>query len=74
MAQDKLNLDNQIKLLKTHQINCSIVGYSFTNKENTIGTIYIVRDPRNLISSISNHYSKTSEEAKEFFIWRGPFN
>jgi len=68
LAQDKLNLDNQIKLLKTHQINCSIDGYSFTNKENTIGTIYIVRDPRNLISSISNHYSKTSEEAKEFLF------
>ena len=34
LAQDKLNLDNQIKLLKTHQINCSIDGYSFTNKEN----------------------------------------
>jgi len=67
-AQDLINLDNKIKFLKTHHINCKINQYNFTNKKNTLATIYIVRDPRNLISSISNHYSKTLEDSKEFLF------
>ena len=67
-AQDKINLDNEIKFLKTHHINCKVDDYSFTNKQNTCATIYIVRDPRNLVNSISNHYDKTINEAKEFLI------
>ena len=68
LAQDRLNLDNKLKFLKTHHINCTIDGYSFTNKENTAATIYIVRDPRNLVNSISNHFSKNQTEAKEFLF------
>ena len=67
-AQDKINLENEIKFLKTHHINCKIDNYSFTNKQNTCATIYIVRDPRNLVNSISNHYDKTIDEAKEFLV------
>ena len=66
LAQEKINLDQKIKFFKTHHINCKIGDHSFTNKENTKATIYIVRDPRNLISSISNHYSKTLEESYKF--------
>ena len=68
LAQDKLNLDNKLKFLKTHHINCTIDNYSFTNKENTAATIYVVRDPRNLVNSISNHFSKKQTEAKEFLF------
>ena len=67
-AQDRINLENEIKFLKTHHINCKIDNYSFTNKKNTCATIYIVRDPRNLVNSISNHYDKTINEAKEFLV------
>ena len=31
-----------------------------------MATIYIVRDPRSLVLSISNHYSKTIEESEKF--------
>ena len=62
-AQQFINLDNEVKFLKTHHINCKINQYNFTNKENTLATIYIVRDPRNLVSSISNHYSKSLEDS-----------
>ena len=68
LAQEKINLDGETKFFKTHNINCKIGNYSFTNKENTLATIYVVRDPRNLISSISNHYSKNYEEAKNFLM------
>ena len=67
-AQDLINLDNQIKFLKTHHLKCKINEHNFTNNKNTLGTIYVVRDPRNLVNSISNHYSKSLEEAKEFMF------
>ena len=67
-AQELINLDNQIKFLKTHHLKCKINEHNFTSNKNTLATIYIVRDPRNLVSSISNHYSKSLEEAKEFMF------
>ena len=65
-AQEKINLDKKIKFFKTHHINCKVNQYSFTNEKLTKAKIYIVRDPRNLINSISNHYSKTHDEAVKF--------
>ena len=67
-SQERINLDNKIKFFKTHHLNCKVDNYPFTNKECTRATIYIVRDPRNLIDSISNHFSKSFEESKEFLL------
>ena len=67
-AQEFINLDNRIKFLKTHHINCKMDQHHFTNKENTLATIYVVRDPRNLVSSISNHYSLSLEDSKDFIL------
>jgi hypothetical protein len=67
-AQDLINLDNKVKFLKTHHINCKIDQYNFTNEKNTLATIYIVRDPRNLVNSISNHFSKSLEDSKKFLF------
>ena len=66
-SQERINLDTKIKFFKTHHLNCKIDNYPFTNKECTRATIYIVRDPRNLIDSISNHFSKSIEDSKSFF-------
>ena len=69
ISQDKMNLDNKIKFLKTHHVNCKIGTDSFTNLDNTKGVIYIVRDPRNVITSIKNHFSLNSyDEAKKFIF------
>lgn len=69
LAQDKINLTEEIKFFKTHNLNCAVNKNSFTNKSHTLGTIYVVRDPRNLINSIKNHYNKgNDEEAKNFLI------
>ena len=71
-SQDFLNLDNEIKFFKTHHVMCNFGKNSFTNYENTFGVIYIVRDPRNVITSILNYYSKKNyEEAKEFLFDEG---
>ena len=66
LEQDKINLDNKIKLLKTHQGNYTVEKDDFTNKENTLAIIYIVRDPRNLVKSISNHFTLSLDKALEF--------
>jgi len=67
-AQDKINLDGKIKLFKTHQGKYTVEGDSFTNNNNTLATIYIVRDPRNLVSSISNHYTKSLDDSCKFLL------
>ena len=69
LSQDLLNLDNKIKFLKTHHVMCNFGKNSFTDYNNTFGVIYIVRDPRNVITSILNYFSKPSyKEAKEFLF------
>ena len=66
-AQSKLNLDNKIKFFKTHNAFWKIGKHRFTNDENTRGIIHIVRDPRNVSTSIKNHYGyKSYEEALNF--------
>ena len=65
-SQNFINLDRKIKFFKTHHINCKINEYAFTNKNNTLGTIYVVRDPRNLVNSFTNHYSIDKNTAKNF--------
>ena len=42
LEQDKINLDNKIKIFKTHQGNYTVENDSFTNKENTQAIVYIV--------------------------------
>ena len=66
-SQDKINLDQKLKILKTHHVNCKIGQYPFTSKSNTLGVIHIVRDPRNVVTSIKNHFSKSDyTEALKF--------
>ena len=57
IVQNFLNLDKKIKFFKTHQINCTIGKYKFTDNENSLGVIHVVRDPRNVLLSIKNHFS-----------------
>ena len=68
-AQEKINLDNKLKIFKTHNAFWNWEGgkYTFTNEKNTLGVIYIVRDPRNIITSVFNYFHKNNYyEALEF--------
>ena len=67
-AQERINLNNKINLLKTHQGKYTVGEHKFTNNDNTLGVIYIVRDPRNLIKSISNHFTLDLEKSYNFLI------
>ena len=67
-AQSKLISDKQLRFLKTHNTLCCFGKNCFTNLENTLGTIYIVRDPRNVITSLKNHMSISSYQDALKFI------
>ena len=54
--QSLINLNNKINYLKTHNAMCTINNHKFTNIENTLGGIHIVRDPRDVIVSYSHHF------------------
>ena len=64
--QKKINFNNKIKFFKTHNALCKINNYSFTDSNNTLGAIYIIRDPRNVITSVANHYEIDLDQAFEF--------
>ena len=53
---------DSFNLVKTHNCLYPYKENSFTSKNETIGAIYIVRDPRNVISSMCNHYSMNFNE------------
>ena len=44
---------NETTFLKTHSALCTLENNSFTNRNNTKAVIYVVRDPRNVITSLS---------------------
>ena len=68
-SQDIINLDNKIKILKTHNALLNVDGDNFSSTKNTLGVIHIVRDPRTVVTSLKHHYSIPDfEKAKEFLF------
>ena len=65
-AQEKINSNIDIKFFKTHNVFGKINNFDFTNSQNSIGCIYVVRDPRNVITSLKNHYQLNNDQA---FNW-----
>ncbi len=55
-AQEKINSDKKVRFFKTHNALVKIGQNDFTNQKNTLGGIYIVRDPRNVLDSMSRHF------------------
>ena len=63
-AQEKINEKrNELKFFKTHNIFGKINNYDFTNRQNSIGCLYVVRDPRNVFTSLKNHYQLDDNQA-----------
>jgi hypothetical protein len=65
-AQEKINEDNKLRFFKTHNIFGAVNDFKFTNKKNSAGCIYIIRDPRNVITSLKNHYELNDAQALEW--------
>ena len=54
---------DKVHFIKTHSSLNEYNGYRFTDKNLSLGAIYIVRDPRNLITSMTHHYSLNYDQA-----------
>ena len=65
-VQEEINKRDgkSVRFLKTHSSLNDINGHKFTNLENTLGAIHIVRDPRDIMRSYANQASISEEEAK----------
>ena len=63
-SQEIINKTNKIQILKTHNMLCKLKvdneDFMFTDTVNSIGVIYVVRDPRNIVSSVKNHFNHES--------------
>ena len=65
-AQEKINQDKKLRFFKTHNAFGTLNNFDFTNKDNSIGCVYVVRDPRNVITSLKNFYEMNDDQA---FKW-----
>tara|TARA_B100001057_G_scaffold102171_1_gene99354 strand:- start:518 stop:1354 length:837 start_codon:yes stop_codon:yes gene_type:complete len=69
VAKNHLNVQELInknkknfQFLKTHSSLARMDGYSFTDLNNTLGVIYLVRDPRDVVISYAHHNDQTIEQ------------
>ncbi len=63
-AQEKINANIKgLKFFKTHNVFGKLNNYDFTDRQNSIGCIYVVRDPRNVFTSLKNHYQLNNDQA-----------
>ena len=70
-VQNSFKKENSIQFLKTHSYLFNFHNkYPFTNLENSLGVIYIVRDPRNTVTSFAKFTSSSIEEASDIMINR----
>ena len=61
--------DKEIIFLKTHLANLTINKiFPTINKDYSMCSIYIVRDPRNVILSLKNHYNLDIKECLNFLM------
>ena len=54
-SQKKIAKSGKVKFLKTHNSLIKAYGNDFTQPKYSLGVVYIVRDPRNVITSLKNH-------------------
>ena len=69
LSQRKIIKRQKLRFLKTHNALLKVHNKEFTTPEFTLGLIYIVRDPRNVITSLKNYYNYNSyEKALNFMM------
>ena len=66
--QSLINLNNKTNYLKTHNAMCTINNNKFTDLNNTLGAIHIVRDPRDVLVSYSSYKSENIDKTLEILL------
>jgi len=67
-VQASFNKKNSVQFLKTHSYLFNINNHAFTDLNNSLGAIYIVRDPRNIVNSLANHLGASAEKSADILI------
>ena len=67
-AQELINQDKKLRFFKTHNFLGMINNTQFTNEKYTLAAIYILRDPRNIITSLKYHFEMSYEESLKFML------
>ena len=66
-AQETFNKKDSVGFVKTHNMLFNYKKkYPFTNLDNSLGVIYLVRDPRNVSLSYSRHLDISIEQTVKF--------
>ena len=66
-SQKDICNEKKVKFLKTHNSLITAFGNDFTKPEYSLGVIHVIRDPRNIITSLKNHYDfENYERALKF--------
>ena len=66
-SQKNICDEKKVKFLKTHNSLITAFGNDFTKPEYSLGVIHVIRDPRNIITSLKNHYDfENYERALKF--------
>ena len=68
-TQELINKSNNLQFWKTHSSFCKMYNkFNFSDLNNSLGAIYLVRDPRNVITSFANHNSKKIDETTNLLL------
>ncbi len=68
-VQENFNKKNSIQFCKTHSCLFNYKDkYPFTNLENSLGVIYVVRDPRNIVTSYANFSNISPDNVADMMI------
>lgn len=62
-----------LSFFKTHSSLVKMYDCDFTNLENSLAVIYIVRDPRNVVTSFANHNGISVDKATDIIIDQNMF-
>ena len=67
-SKENLKIKNHFGFIKSHSSLVSMFNNWFTTPEFTAGYIYVVRDPRDIAISWSNHSGLTINESIDFML------
>ena len=68
-VQETFNNKNSVQFLKTHSYLFNFYDkYPFTNLNTSLGVVYIVRDPRNVVTSFAKFSNFSTEESANAMI------
>ena len=60
--------NKNLKFYKTHSANLKIQNFDYTNPSTSLGLIYLVRDPRDIVVSMSHHQNNSINEIIDIII------